>query len=167
MWAAWVAPYDRPILLVGDADTDLEEARRFLIRVGFDQIEGYLKGGMTAWIEAGFEQAHIPQISVQELASRLPAGDQVTVLDVRSPKEWRDGHIKDAIHMPGGQLPKRIDELALDSELQVICGSGYRSSVATSVLLRAGRDRVVNVVGGMTAWNKQHLPIISGDESRA
>jgi hydroxyacylglutathione hydrolase len=157
MWAAWVVPYDHPILLVGDADTDLEQSRRSLIRVGFDEIEGYLKGGMTAWIEAGLEQAHIPQISVLELANRLDSSDQVTVLDVRSPKEWRDGHIHDAIHIPGGELPKRVNELPSDSKLHVICGSGYRSSVATSVLERAGYGHLVNVVGGMTAWNRRGL----------
>ena len=158
MWAAWVVPYDHPILLVGDADTDLEQARRSLIRVGFDQIEGYLKCGMTAWIEAGLEQAHIPQISVHELANRLDSNEQVTVLDVRSPKEWRDGHIEHALHIPGGELPKRVKELPSDSKLHVICGSGYRSSVAVSVLERAGHKKLVNVVGGMTAWKKQKLP---------
>jgi len=160
MWAAWVVPYDRPLLLAGDTETDLEQARRSLVRVGFDHIEGFLKGGMPAWIEAGFDQAHIPQISVQELRSRLHSSDQVTVLDVRSPKEWREGHIEGAFHIPGGELPKRVNELSRDSELQVICGSGYRSSVATSVLLRAGHDRLVNVVGGMTAWKKQNLPAV-------
>ena len=167
MWAAWVVPYDRPILLLGDADTDMEQARRSLVRVGFDQLEGYLKGGMTSWIEGGFEQAHVPQISVHELANRLHLSDPVTVLDVRSPKEWRDGHIQHSIHIPGGELPKRIHELPSDRKLHVICGSGYRSSVATSVLQRAGHDELVNVVGGMTAWNKQHLLTISSDESRA
>jgi len=161
MWAAWVVPYDRPILLVGDAGTDLEQARRSLIRVGFDQIEGYLKGGMPAWIEAGLEQTHIPQISVQELAQKLRCKDQIAVLDVRSPKEWREGHIEQAIHIPGGELPKRLDELPRDKEVYVICGSGYRSSVATSVLARAGRRALVNVLGGMAAWNKQGLPTIA------
>ena len=146
---------------MGDADTDLEQARRSLIRVGFDQIEGYLKSGMPAWIEAGFEQGHVPQISVRELAGRLQSSDQVRVLDVRSPKEWREDHIEGAIHIPGGELPKRVGELPRDRELHVICGSGYRSSLATSVLQRAGLDELVNVVGGMTAWKKQDLPTVS------
>jgi hydroxyacylglutathione hydrolase len=161
MWAAWVVPYDRPILLVGDGGTDLQEARRSLIRVGFDQIEGYLKGGIPAWIEAGFKQAHIPQISVQELAHKLSSREQISILDVRSPNEWREGHIEQAIHIPGGELPKRLEELPREGQIYVICGSGYRSSVATSVLARAGRHALINVLGGMTAWNKQALPSVT------
>lgn len=166
MWAAWVVPYDRPILLVGNADTDMEQARRSLVRVGFDHIEGFLKGGMPVWIEAGLEQAHVPQISVQELANEIHTGQNVTILDVRSPKEWREGHIDRAIHIPGGELPKRLNEIPSSSKLHVICGSGYRSSIATSVLQQAGYDQVVNVVGGMTAWKKQNLPQVSGEESK-
>jgi hydroxyacylglutathione hydrolase len=91
MWAGWGVPYDRPVLLVGDEGTDMEGARRSLIRVGFDDIRGYLKGGMRSWIEAGFEQAHMPQESVMDLAANLP--DSPFVLDVRSEAEWNSGHI--------------------------------------------------------------------------
>jgi hydroxyacylglutathione hydrolase len=160
MWAAWVVPYDRPILLAGDSETKIEEARRSLVRVGFDQIEGFLKGGMPVWIEAGFEQAHIPQISVRELANKLAARSQVTVLDVRSPKEWRAGHVSGAIHIAGGELTKHVNEIPHDSEVSLICGTGYRSSVAASILKRAGHNHLVNVVGGMTAWNAQGLPAV-------
>ena len=165
-WAAWVVPYDQPMLLVGDEGTQLEDSRRSLFRVGLDQVQGFLRGGMTAWIEAGFEQGHTPQISVLDLYSRLHSERSARVLDVRSPKEWADAHIEGTLHIPGGELPARVEEVQRDPDLYVICGTGYRSSVATSVLERAGHCRVTNVVGGMSAWINQKLPIVSGDQPR-
>ncbi|HEY8750904.1 MAG TPA: rhodanese-like domain-containing protein [Tepidisphaeraceae bacterium] len=158
MWAAWVVPYDHPIILAGDDGTNIEEACRALIRVGFDGIRGYLKGGMKAWIEAGLDQAHVPQMGVRELSWQLKQSDKPFVLDVRSPAEWKAGHIEGAVHIPGGSLPNHIDQIPPDLPVHVVCGSGYRSSIATSVLQRAGRRAVINVDGGMGAWNAQHLP---------
>ncbi len=91
MWAAWVLPYDQPILLVGDAETDLEAARRSLIRVGLDAAIGSLRGGIAAWLESGREQAQLPQVSVRELQTVLADSKAITVLDVRSPGEWKSG----------------------------------------------------------------------------
>jgi hydroxyacylglutathione hydrolase len=162
VWAAWVLPYDRPILLVGDERADLDEARRSLIRVGLDDIAGYLRGGIGTWIEAGYEQAHIPQISVQELRRKQKSGQSLFILDVRSRGEWMAGHIEGAIHIPGGELPKRTAEVPRNIPVHVICGSGYRSSVAASVLKRAGFEQIVNVAGGMAAWDSQALPAASG-----
>lgn len=156
MWAAWAVPYDQPIIVAGDEGVNIEEACRALIRVGLDDIRGYLKGGMKAWIEAGLEQAHVPQTGVRELYRQV---EQTTyVLDVRSPAEWKAGHIQGAVNIPGGSLPKHIDQVPSDGPVHVVCGSGYRSSIATSVLQRAGRGNVINIDGGMGAWNAQHLP---------
>lgn len=164
-WASWVVPYDRPIFLVGDDSTDYDEARRALVRVGLDEARGYLRGGMPAWIEAGGEQAHVPQISVEELSERMKQG--AFLLDVRTVNEWTAGHVADAIHLMGGDLPRRTAELPADRAVHIICGSGYRSSVASSVLRRAGFRDLVNVVGGMTAWNQRKLPTVSGQASCA
>lgn len=163
MWAAWVLPYDLPIVLVGDESADIEEARRSLIRVGLDNIAGSLKDGMKAGIEVGFGQAHIPQISVEELAA-LP---NRFILDVRSDAEWNSGHIQGAVHVFGGNLPKRTDEVPRNAPVNVICGSGYRSSVAASVLARAGYKSVFNVVGGMTAWNHRRLATVTENHLHA
>jgi hydroxyacylglutathione hydrolase len=164
MWAAWVLPYERPLLLVGDDGVNVEDARRSLVRVGLDTIKGYLRGGMRAWIEAGFDQAHLPQISVRELAAWLQQrnGGVPFVLDVRSRAEWMSGHIESALHMPGGDVPKRLGEIPRERPVHVICGSGYRSSIVASILKRESVVEVVNVVGGMSAWNAQALPVRSG-----
>jgi hydroxyacylglutathione hydrolase len=160
MWAAWVLPYDRPILLIGDANTDMEAARRSLIRVGLDTAIGSLRGGISAWLESGGKQGHVPQISVQELRAILGESKKVTLLDVRSPGEWKDGHIDGAVHISGGDLPKHVAGVPVDKPLYVICGSGYRSSIAASVLVHAGLTQLTNVDGGMSAWKSQNLPVV-------
>ncbi|GAC1516038.1 MAG: MBL fold metallo-hydrolase [Terriglobales bacterium] len=155
MWAAWILPYDHPIFMVGDDATDYKEASRSLIRVGLDQIGGYLRGGMKSWIEAGLEQAHIPQISVEELDTRRTP---THVLDVRTNGEWNSGHIEGAEHIMAGELQTHLPQIGLGTEINVICGSGYRSSIAASILRREGFTKIVNVVGGMGAWNARKLP---------
>jgi len=161
MWSAWLLPYDRPILLVGDAQTDFDQARRSFLRVGLDHVCGSLQGGIQAWVEAGKDQAHILQSSVRELKRLLEKEDAPALLDVRSPAEWRSGHISGAIHIPAGELQKRLNELPAREILYVICGSGYRSSIASSILARTGRIKPVNVNGGMTAWRNQGFPEIN------
>lgn len=157
LWAGWVLPYDADIFLVGaDASTNLEDVQKSLVRVGHDRIAGFLQGGVNAWIAAGYEQAHLSQISVLELNEAVSRGG--TVLDVRSPGEWKTGHIASALHMPLGDLPQRLNELPRSMQLNVICGSGYRSSIACSILQRAGFPDIRNTIGGMAAWYAQTLP---------
>ncbi|HEY4047172.1 MAG TPA: rhodanese-like domain-containing protein [Acidobacteriaceae bacterium] len=160
VWAPWVLPYDRPILLIGDATTDMETARRALIRVGLDNAVGSLRGGISAWLESGRDQGHVPQASVQELHEVLEQPGRPLLLDVRSPGEWKTGHIDGAVHISGGDLPKHLTDLPADKPLYVICGSGYRSSIAVSILARSGRTKPTNVDGGMSAWKNQHFPVV-------
>jgi hydroxyacylglutathione hydrolase len=160
MWAAWVVPYGRPLLLVGDDSTYEEAARRALIRVGLDDIRGTLRGGMRAWIEAGLEQAHLPQVSVSELRERM-ARNGAFVLDVRTDAEWRSGHIEAAQHIMAGYLAERMSSVPKDKPVHIVCGSGYRSSIAASLLRRAGFRDVTNVAGGMSAWKQQNFPTVT------
>ena len=156
MWAAWVVPYDTPLLLVGD-DSKLEDATRALIRVGLDDVQGFLQGGMAAWSDAGIAVARTPQMTPRELQTQLTASDRPQVLDVRTDDEWREGHLPGALHIMGGYLPDRIGDVARDRPLVVMCGSGYRSTIAASVLERAGFEDVTNLTGGMKAWTDAGL----------
>ncbi len=158
-WSGWMVPYDRPIYLVPEGEHGAEETRRALIRVGLDSVRGYLRGGMRSWIEAGYEQAHVPQLSVRELSERLAS--QLFLLDVRAPAEWQAGHIDGAHHLMAGDVPKRLGELPKDQPIHVVCGTGYRSSIVSSLLRREGFSDVINVSGGMTAWNQAGLPVVS------
>jgi hydroxyacylglutathione hydrolase len=160
-WAGWVLPYDKPIALVLENDDDLAPTVTHLTRIGLDRIEGHLKGGIGAWETGGFELARLETASVHELAARLNDGAaRPNVLDVRSEGEWKSGHIAGAINIHAGLLEDRVDEVPDDRPLAVICGSGYRSSIACSLLMRAGRRRLTNVLGGMTAWRAAGLPVV-------
>jgi hydroxyacylglutathione hydrolase len=159
-WAAWVVPYDAPLLLVAENAFAVDPAVRALVRVGLDQVRGWLEGGMNAWRQQGLPIATLPQISIPELARARNEGS-IDVLDVRSDGEWNEGHIEGALHVHGGLLEERLDEIPRNGRpLAVICGSGYRSTVAASVLKRAGFDEVRNVPGGMRAWKSARLPVV-------
>lgn len=160
-WAGWVLPYDRPLVIVADDTADVPEVVTHLIRVGFDNIEGYLEDGIHAWQDHGYEISQLESISVRELAARLKDGSQRPfVLDVRTETEWEGGHIEGARHIHGGLLQERFGEVPKDRPVAVICGSGYRGSIAASFLKREGYGSVANVLGGMTAWKNAALPVV-------
>lgn len=159
-WASWVVPYDRPMILVGQGAAQLEDAVRSLVRVGLDDVRGYLDGGMDAWIRCGYPLASVSQMAPPALAARLASGSDLFVVDVRSEAEFNAGHVAGARHLMGGYLPAHVDELQHEGRpIAVVCASGYRSTVAASILQRAGID-AFNVTGGMGAWTKAGLPTV-------
>lgn len=149
-WAGTVLPEDARVILVLDEPDDLWDATWQLLRIGYDVPVGWLAGGMGAWRTAAKPLAASGLITVHELEQRL--GQDIQVLDVRQPAEWERGHIAGAQHITGAELPARYDEVPRDRDIAVVCGSGFRSSVATSLLMRHGFERVTNVIGGMSAW---------------
>ena len=155
LWAGWMLNPEQRFILINDKGDD-EASRRALVRVGLDHLEGFAQQGMPAWIDAGLEFTRTAQLSTKEVAERKP---DTLVLDVRSEKEWSSGHIQDAHHVPLGELKKRMEELARDSDLIAVCGSGYRSSIAASLLQANGFTRTSSMDGGMAAWNRRHLPL--------
>lgn len=158
-WASWVVPYGTPLLLVAPGRDQAEAAVRSLVRVGLDDVRGCLSGGFESWIRAGYPLARTAQVDPAGLAARLERHERLHVVDVRSDGEWAEGHIAGARHIMGGELPKRVDGLRdLDGTIAVVCRSGYRSTVAASVLERAGIRNVVKVTGGMHVWTETGLP---------
>jgi len=158
-WAGSVLPADRPILLVLDRAEDLWEVTWELLRIGYEPPVGWLAGGMMAWRVAGRDIERTPQWTVDELRDRADGGSDLLVLDVRQPSEWQAGHVPGAVHIPGGELPSRVDEVDLERPVAVYCGSGYRSSVAGSVLSARGHHAVHNVLGGFSAWRQRGFPV--------
>lgn len=152
-WAARLLGLDKRIVLVGEDEDQLRESQLRLARVGIEHVDAYLKDGIAGWIEAGKELDYIPQISPQEFAALFEQEkDQITVLDVREPGEVETGAIENSIRIPLGQLPGRTGELDRNKLMVVHCKGGYRSSIATSILRRAGFREVANLTGGYDAW---------------
>jgi hydroxyacylglutathione hydrolase len=159
MFAGWVLPYDQPILLVLEDREHLEPVIRYLIRLGYDRIEGYLCSGveacgLEAWYTAALPTGHLGLLTVQELKARLDRGDDLIVLDVRTEKEWSAEHIEGAIHIYVGHLEERLNEISVDQSVAVICSVGNRASLGASILRRASHREVFTVLGSMMAWQK-------------
>ena len=165
-WLGWLAPYERDLLLVFDRDEDADEALTQLRRIGLDRVDGYLQGGLAAWLAAGKPVAILPQIDVHDLRTALAAGD-LRVLDVRSDDEWDGGHVAGATHRFAGEIARAWEDPPIPNgggePLALICGSGYRSSVAASVLQRVGGAELelLNVIGGMQAWHAAGLETVT------
>lgn len=101
----------------------------------------------------------VPEIDVAALA-RLHAGGAF-VLDVREPEEYDAGHVPGAVPLPLGQVAERMDEVPVDRDVYVVCGSGGRSALATEILNQAGR-RATNVDGGTKGWIAAGHPVETG-----
>jgi hydroxyacylglutathione hydrolase len=152
-FAGSVIPSDVDIVLV--VGTGFEtEAKNRLARIGFDRVVGFLERPLEAMA------AHPDRV---ERASRLTAvefGDQrgdidgLQLVDIRNPGEVESGTIADAVTIPVGQLPARLDELDPAAPTVVYCAGGYRSSVAASVLRQAGFADVSDIIGGYGAWQE-------------
>jgi hydroxyacylglutathione hydrolase len=159
-WAARILGLDKRIILVGEDADHLRESQLRLARVGIENVQAYLEDGITGWIAAGYELDYIPQISVQEFTELLEREkNHVAVLDVREPGEVAAGAMENSVRIPLGQLPDRTAELDRDKLLVVHCKGGYRSSIATSILRRAGFRDIANLTGGFDAWKTlSHTP---------
>jgi len=123
-------------------------------------LDGYLKGGVAAWRQAGFPLATIAQLTADELSVQLKS-HRVQVLDVRREPEWDAGHIENAVWWPLDNFKVSPPEIDQDAPIAVHCKGGYRSMIASSLLQRAGFKHVINLVGGFDAWQQAKLPVVS------
>src|SRR5438132_2847625 len=140
-WCGTLLPAEAPIVVFADAVPRANEAVMRLARVG---IESAVRFVTTT---EGLDRSSRPQIKPSDVHDR-----GYRVLDVRRPPEFAMGHIPGAQHIPLDELPHRIGEVKGNGPLAVVCASGYRSSIASSLLQREGFVDVMNVVGGTSAW---------------
>jgi hydroxyacylglutathione hydrolase len=151
-WVGFLVPFGTEIgLVVGSIESALR-ARLELLRIGYDLVTGYVEAESLA------RTRQLSQLGVEELHFGLRHGEAPQVLDVRTGGEWEAGHIDSALHIPLPTLPRRTGNLGKDSRLAIICGSGYRSSIAASLLQAQGFSRVQNVIGGMGAYLETSIP---------
>ncbi len=151
-WAGTILGLMARPILVADTEEQLNEARVRLARVGIDAERGFLDGGVSAWTQAGFDLATIPQITAEEFRSRLDSG--VRVLDVRREGEWNAGHIANASLWPLDKFVSGLPATDKSAAMVVHCKSGYRSMIACSLLQKAGFTNVTNLSGGYDAWQQ-------------
>ncbi len=148
--AGWLLPPGVRVVLLASEPAQIEEATRQLFRVGVDDVAGYVAGGFDAWRAAGCETATLELMSARELRDRQGRREPPTIVDVRTAHEWETAHVEGSINIPVGDLVARADGLR-GRTVATICESGYRSSLAASLLHRAGVS-VVNVSDGTAAY---------------
>ncbi len=151
-WIGMVVDPTANILLVVDDRDKYEQMTTELHRIGYDNIFGYLAGGMSAWITHGMAIDGLSPISVQELKSKIDKRDYGHIVDVRTPDERSSGWIPDSTHISMTDILAEGLDMPAHEEVILVCGTGYRANIVASHLKQSGFSRVRSLAGGLTAW---------------
>lgn len=157
-WAGWILDYNNPFLLI-TRDDRIEDLTKALIRIGLDNIVGYVND-IDKISNAGYELRTLSQITIHELKENL---DNYFVLDVRGNSEFNASHIFGATNIHAGHIINNFDKLPADKQIVVHCASGDRSAIASSILLSAGFNNVSNLTCGFTGWQQAKFPVSSSE----
>ena len=149
-FAPWVGELlediKKPIILLAPKGRE-EEAITRLSRVGFDNIKGYLKGGIKSWIELKKQTNSIENIKAQDFMS-LNSKFDINILDVRSQNEYLSGSVDGSLNIPLINLTDNLDKLNSNKRSYIYCKGGYRSMIASSILNSKGINDITNIIGG-------------------
>jgi hydroxyacylglutathione hydrolase len=145
VWAGFFVNPDLPVALVVECETEAQRAQLELARIGFDHVVGFITPDDLD------ETQQITQVGARDFLASLEVPQRPVILDVRSAQEWGQEHLEGAIHIPLPQLLRRIGDFSRKVPLTIVGGSGYRSSIAASLLESEGFERLSNVMGGMRA----------------
>jgi len=160
-FAGMFLDYDTPLGLVVEDYSQIDEAVRGLIRIGYDKIDAFLAGGLHAWEKSGRRYGQVRAIHVSDLEERLDNGDDFTLLDVRSKTEYGSGHLRGAVQMYVGELPSKLDQIPRDRPVTTFCGSGQRAMIAAALLRRQGIEPVEDCLGSMSACSGVECQVIT------
>jgi len=158
VWVGQMFDLDQQLLLVVEHESDLDDVQRLIIRSGHSNFAGYLCGGMKAWEVAALPMDTVEQVHVDRLRELQEEGG-VTILDVRTRREWEAGHVPGARHYYVADMKDRIDGLDKSSHYVAYCASGYRASIASSLMQARGFKQVSNVPGSWQAWSEAGHPV--------
>jgi hydroxyacylglutathione hydrolase len=161
-WVGWVVPFGTPLILVSDTTEVHEYAVRQLIRIGYDDLPGYLDGGMPAWERAGLPVERVPVFTMREVRRRLERGEPLVVVDVRQAHEWSGGHMPTADLIEAGSLPNAELKLPHDRLIATHCGHGQRASTGLSVLEQRGYRNLALITEGVDEWRAAGGAVVQG-----
>ena len=159
-WAGTVLDRAKPIVIIAEPGREQEAALR-LGRIGFDHVRGYLDAGMEALAERPDLVWPTERRSAPMVAEELEGPDPPLLLDIRNPREWMTKHIDGSVNVPLNHLQERIAEIPRDRRIAVHCAGGYRSSIAASILHQYGITHLIEMAGGIAAWEAAQLPVVS------
>lgn len=156
VWVGTLLDIDQPLVLVTETGKEEESVLR-LARVGYENVVGYLKGGVSSW-DGSLDK--VRSITAEEMKLELKKG--IEVLDVRKPGEWNVGHLKEATFLPLSDILDNTENLNKSNPYLVHCAGGYRSMIAISVLRRQGfTGELVNILGGFGAMQQAGIPSVA------
>ena len=158
-FAGWMLNYEDPIIIIDENNEHVDQIIRYLVRIGYDNIFGYLAGGFTNWANSGEKIGKIDTWSVHELKERQ-RDESIFILDVREIGEYEEGYIEGAHHIYVGDLKYHLDDVPNDKYVVVYCDTGNRASIAASVLKSKGYEGVANVLGSVRAWKAAGYPLV-------
>jgi rhodanese-related sulfurtransferase/glyoxylase-like metal-dependent hydrolase (beta-lactamase superfamily II) len=159
-WAGTVLDRAKPIVIVAAPGREQEAALR-LGRIGFDHVKGYLDGGMQALADRPDLVWPTERLAAPMVAEELAGADPPVLLDVRNPREFDAKHIDGSTNIPLNHLQERLAEIPRDRRVAVHCAGGYRSSIAAGILHQHGITRLIEMAGGLAAWEAAQLPVVS------
>ena len=159
-WAGTVLDRTKPIVIIAEPGREQEAALR-LGRIGFDHVKGYMNGGMEALAARPDLVWPTERVSAPMVAEELASADPPLLLDIRNPREWVTKHIDGSVNVPLNHLQERIAEIPRDRRIAVHCAGGYRSSIAASILHQYGITNLIEMAGGLAAWDAAKLPVVS------
>jgi rhodanese-related sulfurtransferase/glyoxylase-like metal-dependent hydrolase (beta-lactamase superfamily II) len=158
-WAGTLLDRGKPIVIIAEPGREQEAALR-LGRIGFDFVRGFLRGGMEALSDRPDLVWPTERLTPPFIAGELAQPNPPVVLDIRSPKEWAAKHIEGSLNIALNHLRERLSEIPKDRRLIVHCAGGYRSSMAASILHQHGITNLVEMAGGLAAWEAAQLPLV-------
>jgi hydroxyacylglutathione hydrolase len=163
-WAGTVLDREHPILIIADPGRENEAVTR-LGRIGFDHVAGYLRDGLHSLKSRPELMAATERVSAPFAAELLASLDPPLAIDVRTPREREQKHLAGSLGVPLNHLVENLGKLPKDRLLFVYCAGGYRSSIAASLLQRAGFARVSEIAGGIAGWESANLPVQTAQTS--
>ena len=152
VWCGFFVNPDLPISLVVEYEAEAQRAQLELARIGFDQVAGFIAADDLE------ETLQISQTGARDFLASWEGPQRPVIVDVRSPQEWTHDHLDGAMNVPLPQLLQHIGRFSRNAPLTLLCGSGYRSSIAASLLESEGFERLSNVMGGMHAVRHAKRP---------
>lgn len=158
-YGGWFLPYDRAIGLVAASTADVDEATGQLVRMGYENVSGYLRGGLHAWQTAGRPYESSRPIHALELKRWMESGTAFTLLDVRGPEELEMARMQGATEVYLGELTQAFDTVPRETPIVTFCGSGLRAVVASSLLMCHGYEQVDTCLGSFAACQAVGCPI--------
>lgn len=155
-WVGALLDVNQPLLLIAEEGKETEAVLR-LARVGYENVRGYLKGGIVAWKQKGKQVSLVDCITAADFAKNV---QQKNIIDVRNPSEWRNGVIENAQLIPLTDLEKHFSLLDKQKQYYIYCAGGYRSMMASSLMKMHGFKNITNIKGGITKIQEEKVPLV-------